>query len=177
MVNKIIPVALLPRKALVEFLEAVVIWQTKANERLSLVIPTNQLLTYYETKTPRKFEVVEGGMFFTLAIPFVTGETVLNFNRAITVPMSNEGTDGFASQYAIELDFFAIAESTHKIALVSQDENDRCVGLSSFSVCIIGLSVETAHDTCLRSLLIGNYFIALQKCDLKTVKLPLKKKA
>ena len=90
--------------------------------------------------------------------------------------MSNEGTDGFASQYAIELDFFAIAESTHKIALVSQDENDRCVGLSSFSDCIIGFSVETAHDTCLRSLLIGNYFIALQKCDIKTVKLPIRKK-
>ena len=50
MVNKLIPMALLPRTALEEILEAVVIWQTKTNERLSLAIPTNQLLTYYETK-------------------------------------------------------------------------------------------------------------------------------
>ena len=93
--------------------------------------------------------------------------------------MHNEGTDGFVSQYAIELaiDFIAIAESTHKIALLSQDENDWCVGSSSFSVCIIAFSLETAHDTCLRSLLIGNYFIALQKCDIKAVKLPVKQKA
>ena len=50
MVNKLIPMALLPRTALEEILEAVVIWLTKANELLSLAIPTNQLLPYYETK-------------------------------------------------------------------------------------------------------------------------------
>ena len=155
--------ALLPRTAL----EAVVIWQTKANERLSLAIPTNQLLTYYETKILRNVDVVEDGMFFTLAIPLVTGATALNLCRAIPIPMPNGGTNGYASQYAIESDFFAIAESTHKIALLSQDEIDRCVGSSSFSVCINGFSLESAHDTCLGSLLIGNHFIALQKCDTK----------
>ena len=91
--------------------------------------------------------------------------------------MPNEGTDGYASQYAIEFDFIAIDESTHKIAPLSQDEIDRCVGSRSFSVCFNGVSLETAHDTCLGSLLIGNHFIALQKCDIKTVKLPVKEKA
>ena len=46
-VNKLIPMALLPRIALEEIMKAVVIWQTKG---LSLAVPTNQLLTYYETK-------------------------------------------------------------------------------------------------------------------------------
>ena len=44
-VNKLIPMALLPRTAPEETLEAAVYWQTKANERLSLGIPKNQLLT------------------------------------------------------------------------------------------------------------------------------------
>ena len=48
MINKLIPMPLLPRTALEEILEAVIIYQTKANERLSLAIPKNQLLTYYE---------------------------------------------------------------------------------------------------------------------------------
>ena len=154
MVNKLIPMALLPRTALEEILKAVVIRQTEANERISLAIPTNQLLTYYEK-----------------------GATALNLYRAIPVLMHNEGTDGYSSQYAIESDIIAIAESTHKIALLSQDEINRCVGSSSFSVCINGFSLETAHDTCLGSLLIGNHFIALQKGNIKTVKLPVKEKA
>ena len=87
MINKLIPMALLPRTALEEILEAVVIYQTKANKRLSLAIPTNQLLTYYETKILRNVDVVEDGMFFTLAIPFVTGATALNLFGAIPVPM------------------------------------------------------------------------------------------
>ena len=174
MVNKLIPISLLPRTALEEILE-VVIWQTKANERLSLATSTNQLLTHCETKILRKVDVVEDGMFFTLAIPFVTGATALNLYRAIPVPMPIKGTDGYASPYAIESDFIAIAESTHKIALLSQDEIGRCVGSSSFSVCINGFSPETTHETCLGLLLIGNHFIALQKCDIK--KLPVKEKA
>ena len=47
--------------------------------RLSRAIPKNQLLTYQETKNHRNVNVVEDGMFFTLAIPIVTGAGVLNF--------------------------------------------------------------------------------------------------
>ena len=82
--------------------------------------------------------------------------------------MPNEGTDGYSAQYAVELDLIAIAESTHKIALLSQDEINRCVGSSSFSVCINGFSLDTAHDLCLGSLLIDNLFIALQKFDINS---------
>ena len=64
---------------------------------------------------------MEDGMFFTLAIPFVTEATALNLYRAIPVPLPNEGTDGYSAQYAIESDLIATAESTHKIALLSQD--------------------------------------------------------
>ena len=81
--------------------------------------------------------------------------------------MPNDGTDGHASQYAIESDFIAVS-STQKIALLSQDEINRCVGSSSFSVCINGFSLETAQDTCLGSLLINNHLTALQKCEIKT---------
>ena len=112
----------------------------------------------------------------SLAIPFVNAATVLNLYKAVPIPMPNDGTDGHASQYAIESDFIAVS-STQKIALLSQDEINRCVGSSSFSVCINGFSLETAQDTCLRSLLINNHLTALQKCEIKTVKLPLKEKA
>ena len=97
MVNKLIPMALLPRTVLEEILKAVVIRQTEANERISLAIPTNQLLTYYEK-----------------------GATALNLYRAIPVLMHNERTDGYSSQYAIECDFIAIAESTQNCSSVAR---------------------------------------------------------
>ena len=156
-------------------MEAVVIWQAKANERLSLAVLTNQLLTCYETKILRNIDVLEEGMFFTLAIPFVTGASTLSLYRSIPVPVPNERTDGYASQYAIESDFIALAVSINKIALLSQDKIDRCEGSRRFPVCINGFSLETTHDTCLGSLLIGHHFIAFKKIDLKTVKLPVKK--
>ena len=121
-------------------------------------------------------DIVDDGMYFTLAIPFVTAAAVLNLYQAVPMPMPNEGTDGHASQYIIESDFISVS-STQKIALLSQGEINRCVGSSSFSVCINGFSLETAQDTCLGSLLINNRLNALQKCKIKTAKLPLKEKA
>ena len=50
MVNKLIPMALLPRSDLEEVLRDVNHWQSDTNERLSLAIPITQILTYYETK-------------------------------------------------------------------------------------------------------------------------------
>ena len=69
MVNKLIPMALLPRSDLEEKLRDVNHWQSDTNERLSLAIPITQILTYYETKILRNVDIVDNGMYFTLAIP------------------------------------------------------------------------------------------------------------
>ena len=116
-------------------------------------------------------------MVFRLAIPFASGSTALNLYGAITIPMPTNDTNGYASQYETEAEYVAIAESTRRIALLSQPEIDACIGSSSFSVCTNGFSLETAEDTCLGALLIGNQFAALQNCNINTVKLPVKEKA
>ena len=137
----------------------------------------NQILTYYETKILTNVAVVNSGMIFDLAVPFASGSTALNLYRATPVPMPNGGEDGYASQYELESNYIAIAESTNRIALLSQPQIDNCVGSSSFSVRINKFSLETAENTCLGSLLIGNQFSALQNCHILTVKLPIKEKA
>ena len=112
-------------------------------------------------------------MYFTLAIPFVTAATVLNFCKAVPTPMTNDVTNGHASQYVIESDFIAVS-CTQKIALLSKDVIKSCVRSSSFFVCANGFSLERA--TCLGSLSINYLLTALQKCEIKTVKLPLTEK-
>ena len=138
MVNKLIPMALL---AISDFEEILRLTFTDyTSERLSLTIPITQILTYFETKKLRNVDISDNGMSFTLAISFVTAATVLNLHKAIPIPMPIDGTDGHASQYAIESDFIAVS-FTQKIALLSQDDIKRGVGSSSFSVCINGFSL------------------------------------
>ena len=177
MVNKVIPMSLLPRSALLGILQKVAFHQVQEADRLTLAIPTQNILTYYETKILTNVIVDPAGLLFKLAIPFASGSTALNLYRATAIPMPNGGSDGYAPQYDLESDYIAIAETNNRIALLSQPEIDNCVGSSSFSVCINSFSLETADDTCLGSLLIGNQFSALQNCNILTVKLPLKEKA
>ena len=101
-------------------------------------------------------------MIFRLAKPFASGSRALNLYRAITVPMPTNDTNGYASQYETEAEYFAIAESARRIALLSEPEIDACIGSSSFSLCTNGFSLGTAKDTCLGALLIGNQFAAMQ---------------
>ena len=177
MVNKFIPMALVPKQISDKILQSLATQQTKEDDRLTLAIPPSQILTYYETKLLTNVVVEDYGMIFCLAVPFASGPTALNLYRAITIPMPTNDTDGYASQYETEADYIAIAESTRRIALLSQPEIDSCIGSSSFSVCTNGFPLETAGDTCLGALLIGNQFAALQNCNINTVKLPVKEKA
>ena len=177
MVNKLIPMALVPKQILDKIPQSLATQQTKEGDRLTLAIPPSQIVTYYETKLLTNVVVEDYGMIFRLAVPFASGSTSLNLYRAITIAMPTNDTDGYASQYETEADYIAIAESTRRIALLSQLEIDSCIGSSSFSVCTNGFSLETAEDTCIGALLIGNQFAALQNCNINTVKLPVKEKA
>ena len=87
MVNKVIPMSLLPRSMLFEILQKVALTQVHQTDSLTLAIPTNQTLKYYETKILTNVAVVNSGMIFTLAVPFASGSTALNLYRATPVPM------------------------------------------------------------------------------------------
>ena len=58
MVNKAIPMSLLPRSMLFEILQKIALTQVHQTDRLTLPIPTNQILTYYETKILTNVAVV-----------------------------------------------------------------------------------------------------------------------
>ena len=81
---------------LFEILHRVALTQIQT-DRLTLTIPTNQILTYYETKSLTVVVVVTSGMFFTLTVPFASGSTSLNLYRETLVPMPNGVEDVYAS--------------------------------------------------------------------------------
>ena len=112
-------------------------------------------------------------MIFTLAVPLYLDRQFSTYIEQLQYQCQKYG---YHSQYYLESNYYAIAESTYRIALLSQPQIDNCVGFSSFSVCINGFSLETAENTCLGSLLIGNQFSALQNCNTLTVKIPIKER-
>ena len=142
MVNKVIPMSLLPRSVLLEILQKVALHQVQEADCLTFAIPTQNILTYYETKIPTNVIVDPAGLLFKLAIPFAPGSTALNLYRATAIPIPNGGSDGYASQYDLESEYIPIAETNNRTALLSQPEIDNCVGSSSFSVCINGFSLK-----------------------------------
>ena len=91
-VNKLIPMAIVPISDLEEILRDVNHWRSDTNERLSLALLIIQIRTYYERKILRNVDIVDDGMYFTIAIAFVTAATVLNLYKAIPIPMPNDGT-------------------------------------------------------------------------------------
>ena len=145
---------LVPKQILDKILQSLATQQTKEDDRLTLAIPSSQILTYYETNLLTSVVVEDYGMIFCLAVPFASESTALNLLRAITIPMPTNDTDGYASQCETEADYIAIAESTRQIALLSQPEIDLCIGSSSFSVCTNGFYLQRAEETCLGTLLI-----------------------
>ena len=147
MVEKLIPMTLLPKNVLEKILVKIASQQVKSTDRLTRAIPLAQIPKYYESKLLTSVSVEEYGLLFRLAIPFASGSTALNLYRAITIPMPTIDSDDYASQYETEADYIAVAESTRRITLLSQHEIDFCIG-SSISVCTNGFSLETAEDTC-----------------------------
>ena len=177
MIDKIVPISLVSKRVLNKILESVLTHQTNANDRLTLAITTSQVLRYYESRLLTNVVFNDYGMIFRLGRPFASGPTELDLYRTITIPMPTYDTNGYASQYEREAKYVAVAESTRRIALLSQSEKDACIGSNSFSVCTNGFSLEAAEDTCFGALLNGNQFAALQNCNINKVKLPVKEKA
>ena len=73
--------------------------------------PTTQTLTYRETKILRDVDIVDDGMYITLAIPFVIAATVLNLYKIILISMPNVGAEGQVSEYAMESGFIAVSSA------------------------------------------------------------------
>ena len=120
MVNKVIPMSLLPRSALLGILQKVAFHQVQEADRLTHAIPTQNILTYYETKILTNVIVDPAGLLFKLVIPFASGSTALNLYRATAIPMPNGGSDGYASQYDLESDYIAIVATSLPITYNSK---------------------------------------------------------
>ena len=87
LMNQLVPMSLVPREQLHEVLTIVHLQQNGQQDRLSLAVPIQEILSYYETKLVTQVEAIDAGLLLTLAIPMASKSTVMNVLHAIPIPV------------------------------------------------------------------------------------------
>ena len=87
LLDKRLPISLVPRKSLIKILDAAHDNQKNAPDCLTLAIPMTYILSYYDAKLLQEISTVEDGLLLTLAIPLASSPTVFEFYRANVIPM------------------------------------------------------------------------------------------
>ena len=85
--------SLVPRQALLAILEDGASEQWRKSDRLSLAIPMDGIIAYYESQLLRNVLVVEKGRILRIGIPLATKGSAFTVFRAIAVPMPQPEPD------------------------------------------------------------------------------------
>ena len=101
--------SLVPIDSVMAILDHVGREQYKAADRLSLAIPTSDLMSYYDAKLIREVITVEEGLIVKLSIPLASRQTVFSLYSAETVPMPQPASQ-LAIKWSIKAPYLAISE-------------------------------------------------------------------
>ena len=174
LLQKHLPMALVPRESLLLILQSVARLQDSALDRLSLAIPMTDLLSYYDAKLLHDVTTVPEGLLLTLSIPLASKQTVFNVYHAQPIPMPK---DDQAFQLQIEAPYLAISEDTMETASLSETQLNACIGSARYKICHEAIATELGHSSCLATLFLGSQIEAITACSLVSVTLPPIEKA
>ena len=176
LLDKRLPMSLVPKKSLIKVLNAVHDSQKYSSERLTLAIPMTDLLSYYDAKLVSEVSSIPEGLLMTLSIPLASGTTVFSVLKAHVIPMPQQDSDE-ALQWTIEGDYLAVAEEGDDTAVLTQAQFDTCLGSPRYRICHETLEIQKGYKSCLATLYKKSSMDALQICDTELVKLPYPPKA
>ena len=133
LLDKRLPISLVPRKSLIKILNAVHDSQKNAPDRLSLAIPMTDILSYYDAKLVQEILTVEYGLLLTLAFPLASSQTVFEIYRANVIPMPQKDSVD-ALQWVIEGEYLAISEGQMKTKVLTKTQYDNCHGSPRYRI-------------------------------------------
>ena len=176
LLNNYLPMSLVPRQALLAISDDVASEQWRKLDRLSLAIPMDEIIAYYESQLLRDVLVVEQGLIMRIAIPLATKDSAFTVFRAIAVPMPQPEPD-LAIKWILEAPYLAISEINKETAFLTEYDLGRCIGSSRHQICLDMIATETGHDSCLAMLYFKDSVAALQVCKAEQIVLPATEKA
>ena len=171
LLQKHLPMSLVPRDSLMAILDNVGREQYKAADRLSLAIPTSDLMSYYDAKLLRDVITVEEGLIVTLAIPLASRQTVFSVYSAETVPMPQPEPQ-MAIKWSIEAPYLAISEDQMESIPLSASQFEQCLGSSRYRICHQAVATQPSHGSCLATLFFKTTIEAIRECETEVIFLP-----
>ena len=168
--------SLVPRQSLLTILENVAAHQSRSKDRLSLAIPRDEILSYYESQLLRDVITVDQGLVMRIAIPLASKQTAFTVFRSNAVPMPQLDSD-LAIKWKLEAPYLAISEDNMETACLTEYDLSRCVGSSGCQICLDMIATATGHKSCLATLFFKGSVQALQICDTEQIALPATEKA
>ena len=168
LLQKRLPMSLVPRDSLMKILGYVAREQMNARDRLKLAIPMDVLLSYYNAELLTDALSIKEGLLLTFAIPFASRQTVFTVFTAKIVPMPQKDT-GSAIRWKIEAPYLAVSEDSMETAVLSKDQLGKCLGSSNYRICHETIPTEMGHSSCLASLFFGTTMDALVTCPTENV--------
>ena len=171
LLDKRLPISLVPRKSLIKILDSVHDSQKNAPDRLTLAIPMTDILSYYDAKLVQEISTVEDGLLLTLAIPLASSQTVFEVYRAIVIPMPQKDSVD-ALRYVIEGEYLAISEGQMETTVLTKAQYDNCLGSPRYRICHETMETHLGFSSCLATLKFHHTISALKVCDTEKVVLP-----
>ena len=174
--NKDLPMSLVPRQSLLAILECVASEQSRSKDRLSLAIPMDEILSYYEFRLLRDVITIDQDLIMRIAIPLASKQTAFTVFRALAVPMPQPEPD-IAIKWKLEAAYLAILEDNMESAYLTDYDLSRCIGSSRYQFCLDMIAKETGHGSCLATLFFKGSVEAWQICETEQILLPAAEKA
>ena len=169
--NGLLPMSLVSRDTLLAILKRIHASQANNNQHLTLALPLDSILRYYETPLVQRVETTDNGLLITLGIPLTTRETIMNIYEAIPLPMPSNDTET-ATQWKPETNYIAVSLNRKEHALLHEHHLTSCVGPNDAAVCKHGFATTRNRDSCLATLFYHTPAAAISTCEIDTITLP-----
>ena len=175
--NQLLSMSLVPREQLHEILMVVHLQQNGQRDQLSLAVPIQMILSYYETKPVTQVEAIDTGLIITLATPMASESTFMNVLRAIPI-LITDGDTSKALVWQLEAKYMAVSDDGEELAFLDEDELANCIGFQKHAICIKAIPTEHTYDSCMATLYYHDEeLLALQHCQLDLLELLSTEKA
>ena len=142
-----LPMSLVSKDSLSTILNLVANEQVISQDRLSLAIPTTEILSYYEAELLKDAVTIREGLL-TLAIPLASRQSPFTVFQAFPIPMPQPERD-IALQWKTEAPFLANSEDEMESTPVTKDQLDNCIGSSRYQICHENVATQMRHASSL----------------------------
>ena len=170
-----LPMSLVPRESLTAILDSVYDSQKNAADSLTLAIPMEDLLPYYDAQFLTEVSSIEQGLLLTLSIPLASTQTAYDVYKAQIVPMPQpEPSDPI--QWTIEVPYLAVSQDSMETTVLSHTQFGNCLGSAHYEICHETMETHLGQSSCIATLFFHNTLTLFQFCDTEKVVLPTPEK-